>query len=280
MVTGVTFGLVETIGVQACHVAIVEPPGNLLDPGILPRQAASLREMLLVDLLLDRRIVFRNLGGDANRNLLPVELLGEGVNQITEFQSGADVGLGFPELSDQALNRMTSRFQRPFVGRSLLAGCHVLALEVLRNGGILGFGIRQLTDKGRNEFQPRHSCGPIAPFAIDNLETFLFGSDADRLQNSDLADAVGEFLQGLRAKILAGIVGAADNLVQIQQLNSRSRLLFRCFGIGGSLRRFLHVGIRIRSGGFRCFGLTLFRFRFTFGSLHNIKQFLPCVSRF
>lgn len=45
--------------------------------------------MLFIDLLLDRRIVFRNLGGDANRNLLPVELFGEGVDQITEFQSGA-----------------------------------------------------------------------------------------------------------------------------------------------------------------------------------------------
>ena len=201
--------------------------------------------MLLVDLLLNFRIVFRNLGGDANRNLLPIELLGEGVDQITEFQSGADVGLGFSELPDQALDRMTSRFQRPFVGRSLLAGCHVLPLEVLRNGGILGFGIRQLTDKGRNEFQPRHSCGPIAPFAIDNLKTALFGPDANRLQNPDLADAVCEFLQGLRPEILAGIVGAADNLVQIQQLDGRSRLLFRCPGIGGSLRRFLQVGIRI-----------------------------------
>ena len=245
VVAGVAFGLVEAIGVQAGHVTVVEPPGNLPDPGILPRQAASVREMLLVDLLLDRRIVFRDLGGDTNRNLLPVELLGEGVDQITEFQSGADVGLGFPELPNQALDRMTSRFQRPFVGRSLLAGCHVLALEVLRNGGILGFGIRQLTDKGRNEFQPRHCSGPITPFAIDNLETILFGSDADRLQNPDLADAVGEFLQGLRAEILAGVIGAIDDLVQIQQLNGWNGLLFRSLGIGGSLRRLLHVGIRI-----------------------------------
>ncbi len=122
VVAGVAFGLVEAVGIQARHVAIVEPPGNLLDPGILPRQAASVREMLFVDLLLDRRIVFRDLGGDTNRNLLPVELLGEGVDQITEFQSGADVGLGFPELPNQALDRMTARFQRPFVGRSLLAG--------------------------------------------------------------------------------------------------------------------------------------------------------------
>ena len=245
MVAGEAFGLVEAIGIQAGHVAVVEPPGNLSDSGILPRQAAAVREMLLVDLLLDRRIVFRNLGGDANRNLLPVELLGKGVDQITEFQSGADVGLGFPELPDQAFDCMTARFQRPFVGCSLLTGCNVLALEVLRNGGILGFGIRQLTDKGRNEFQPRHRCGPITPFAIDNFKTFIFGPDANRLQNPDLADAVGEFLQGLRAEILAGIVGAADDLVQIQQLNGRGGLLFRCLGIGGSLRRFLHVGIRI-----------------------------------
>ena len=97
--------------------------------------------MLLVHLLLNFYIVFRNLGGYANRNLLPVELFGEGVDQITEFQSGADVGLGFSELPDQALDRMTARFQRPFVGRSLLAGWNVLTLEVLRNGGILGFGI-------------------------------------------------------------------------------------------------------------------------------------------
>ena len=280
VMAGVAFGLVETVGIQARHVAIVEPSGNLPDPGILPRQAAAVREMLFIDLLLDRRIVFRDLGGDTDRNLLPVELFGEGVDQITEFQPGADVALGFPELPDQALDRMTARFQRPFVGRSLLTGCHVLALEILRNGGILGFGIRQLTDKGRNEFQPRHRCGPIAPFAIDNLKTFLFGPDANRLQNPDLADAVGEFLQGLRTEILAGIVGAADNFVQIQQLNGRSELLVLSLGRERSLRQFLHVGIRIRSRGFRCFGLALLRFLFSFGSLHNIKQFLPCVSRF
>lgn len=95
------------------------------------------------------------------------------------------------------------------------------------------------------EISARHCCSPIASFAVDNLETALFGSDADRLQNPDLADAVGEFLQGLRPEILAGVVGAVDDPVQIQQLNGRSGLLFRSLGRGRSLRRLLHVGIRI-----------------------------------
>ena len=89
---------------------------------------------------------------------------------------------------------MASRLDGFAIGRGLLAGVHVLALQVLRDGRVLGLGVRKLPDKGRNVFQSRHRGRPVTAFAVDDLEALVLGAHADRLQHARLPDALGEFL--------------------------------------------------------------------------------------
>ena len=88
---------------------------------------------------------------------------------------------------------MPSRLQGPLVGGGLLARPHVLALQVLRDGGILGLGVRQIPHQGRNEFQIRHGGSPVATLAVDDLEALVPRTHADRLKNARLFDALGKF---------------------------------------------------------------------------------------
>ena len=78
--------LIEVVTFQLGHVALVEPPGDLFDTGVFPRGIAPFGEVLVEDLLLDLRGVFGDLGGDADRNLLLVELRGQSVDQPAQFQ--------------------------------------------------------------------------------------------------------------------------------------------------------------------------------------------------
>ena len=79
---------------------------------------------------------------------------------------------------------MPSRLQGPLVGCGLLARTHVFALQVFRDGGILRLGVRQLPNKGRDEFQTRHCSRPIAALAVDDLEALGLRTHADRLKNA------------------------------------------------------------------------------------------------
>ena len=190
---------------------------------------------------------------------------------------------------------MPSRLQGPLVGGGLLARPHVLALQVLRDGGILGLGVRQITHEGRDEFQARHCSPPIAALAVDDLEALVPRTHADRLENARLFDAFGKFQQRFFAEVLPGIVGRIDDLVQIQQPDIRLGMGCRLFGRTGFCDRIhssdirclrfggFHVGtpgcnrvLRLRRNGLgngrrpNC-GLTaLLRFRICFRSLHNM----------
>ena len=236
--------------------------------------------MIVVDLLLDVGRIFGDLRGDAHRNILPVEHFGQSVDQLAEFQTRADIGFRLAELAHEALDRMSSRLQGPLVGGGLLARTHVLALQVLCDGGIFGLGVRQLPNKGRDELQTCHRSGPVAALAVDDLETLVLGAHADRLKNARLFDAFGKFQQRILTEVLAGIVGRIDDLVQVQQPDIR-------FGMG--CRLFDGNGVRnrcLRFGGFRISSLrpnsvgndrhqncglaVLFRFRIHFRSLHNM----------
>ena len=295
VLAGKALRLIEVIAFQLGHVTLVETPGDLLDPRRLPRVVAPLGEMIVVDLLLDVGRIFGDLRSDAHRNLLLVEHPGQGIDQLAEFQSRADVGFRLAELAHEALDRMPSRLQGPLVGGGLLARPHVLALQVLRDGGILGLGVRQLPDKGRDELQARHRSRPIAALAVDDLETLVPRTHADRLQYARLSDALGKFQQRFFAEVFAGIVGRIDDLVQIQQPDIRLGMDCRLFDRTGFCDRIhssdirclrfggFHVGtpgcnrvLRLRRNGLgngrrpNC-GLTaLLRFRICFRSLHNM----------
>ena len=251
--------------------------------------------MIVVDLLLDLRGVFGDLGGDAYRNILLVEHLGQSVDQLAQFQPRADVGFRLAELTHQRLDGMAPRLDGLVIGRGLLARFHVLALQVLRDGSILGLGVRELPDKGRNVCQTRHRGRPVAALAVDDLEALVLGAHADRLKHARLPDALGKLQKRLLPKVLAGVVGRIDDLVQVQKLNLRF-LLLHGYRLGN---RSLYLGTRIlRRGSFggylllrfwcscdrndcrrSCTFAALLRFRIRFHSLHNIEQFLPCVSR-
>ena len=190
---------------------------------------------------------------------------------------------------------MAPRLDGLVIGRGLLARFHILTLQVLRDGRILGLGVRKLPDKGRNVFQSRHCSCPVTALAVDDLEALVLVAHADRLQHTRLPDALGKLQQRLLPKILAGVVGRIDDLVQIQKLNQRFLLLhwyrwgnrslylgtriLRCSSFSGGLP------LRFRSNSDRndycrsCTFAALLRFRIRFHSLHNIEQFLPCVSR-
>ena len=295
VLAGKALRLIEVIAFQLGHVTLVETPGDLLDPRRLPRVVAPLGEMIVVDLLLDVGRIFGDLRSDAHRNLLLVEHPGQGIDQLAEFQSRADVGFRLAELAHEALDRMPSRLQGPLVGGGLLARPHVLALQVLRDGGILGLGVRQIPYQGRDEFQIRHGRGPVAALAVDDLEALVLRTHADRLQYARLFDALGKFQQRILTEVLAGIVGRIDDLVQIQQPDIRLGMDCRLFGRTGFCDRIhssdirclrfggFHVGtpgcnrvLRLRRNGLgngrrpNC-GLTaLLRFRICFRSLHNM----------
>ena len=295
VLAGKALRLIEVVAFQLGHITLVEPPGDLLDPRRLPRAVTPLGEMIVVDLLLDVGGIFGDLCSDAHRNLLFVEHPGQGIDQLAEFQSRADVGFRLAELAHETLDRMPPRLQGPLVGSGLLARPYVLALQVLRDGGILGLGVRQLPDKGRDEFQARHCSRPIAALAVDDLEALVPRTHADRLKNARLFDALGKFQQRILAEILAGIVGRIDDFVQIQQPDIRLGMGCRLFGRTGFCDRIhssdirclrfggFHVGtpgcnrvLRLRRNGLgngrrpNC-GLTaLLRFRICFRSLHNM----------
>ena len=295
MLAGKALRLIEVVAFQLGHVTLVEPPGDLLDPRRLPRAVTPLGEMIVVDLLLDVGGIFGDLRSDAHRNILFVEHPGQGVDQFAKFQTRADVGFRLAEFAHEALDRVPPRLQGPLVGCGLLARTHVFALQVLRDGGILGLGVRQLPDKGRDEFQARHCSRPIAALAVDDLEALVPRTHADRLKNARLFDALGKFQQRILAEILAGIVGRIDDLVQIQQPDIRLGMGCRLFGRTGFCDRIQSSDIRcLRFGGFHvgtpgcnrvlrlrrnglgngrrpnC-GLTaLLRFRICFRSLHNM----------
>ena len=295
VLAGKALRLIEVVAFQLGHVTLVEPPGDLLDPRRLPRAVTPLGEMIVVDLLLDVGGIFGDLCSDAHRNLLFVEHPGQGVDQFAKFQTRADVGLRLAEFAHEALDRMPPRLQGPLVGGGFLARPHVLALQVLRDGGILGLGVRQITHEGRDEFQARHCSPPIAALAVDDLEALVPRTHADRLENARLFDAFGKFQQRFFAEVLPGIVGRIDDLVQIQQPDIRLGMGCRLFGRTGFCDRIhssdirclrfggFHVGtpgcnrvLRLRRNGLgngrrpNC-GLTaLLRFRICFRSLHNM----------
>ena len=298
VLAGKALRLIEVVAFQLGHVTLVEPPGDLLDPRRLPRAVTPLGEMIVVNLLLDVGGIFGDLCSDAHRNLLFVEHPGQGVDQFAKFQTRADVGLRLAEFAHEALDRMPPRLQGPLVGGGFLARPHVLALQVLRDGGILGLGVRQIPHQGRNEFQIRHGGSPVATLAVDDLEALVPRTHADRLENARLFDAFGKFQQRFFAEVLPGIVGRIDDLVQIQQPDIRlrmdCRLVYeRTFLISRFLRfdrRFFgNLGTSripcFLSGdvGNSCLAVCilapLLRLRVHFRSLHNIEQFLPCVSR-
>jgi len=184
VLAGKALRLIEVVAFQLGHVTLVEPPGNIFDPRRLPRVVTPLGEMIVVDLLLDVGRIFGDLRGHAHRNILLVEHPGQGVDQFAKFQTRADVGFRLAELAHEALDRMPSRLQGPLVGCGLLARTHVFALQVFRDGGILRLGVRQLPNKGRDEFQTRHCSRPIAALAVDDLEALGLRTHADRLKNA------------------------------------------------------------------------------------------------
>ena len=183
---------------------------------------------------------------------------------------------------------MPPRLQGPLVGSGLLARPYVLALQVLRDGGILGLDVRQIPYQGRDEFQIRHGRGPVAALAVDDLEALVLRTHADRLQYARLFDALGKFQQRILAEVLTGIVGRIDDLVQVQQPDIRLGMGCRLFCSSGIRSRCLRFGglrvgslgcnrvLRLRRNGLgngrrmNC-GLTaLLRFRICFRSLHNM----------
>ena len=295
VLAGKALRLIEVVAFQLGHITLVEPPGDLLDPRGLPRAVTPLGEMIVVDLLLDVGGIFGDLRSDAHRNLLLVEHPGQGIDQLAEFQSRADVGFRLAELAHETLDRMPPRLQGPLVGSGLLARPYVLALQVLRDGGILGLGVRQIPHQGRNEFQIRHGGSPVATLAVDDLEALVPRTHADRLQYARLSDALGKFQQRFFAEVFAGIVGRIDDLVQIQQPDIRLGMDCRLFDRTGFCDRIhssdirclrfggFHVGtpgcnrvLRLRRNGLgngrrpNCGLAALLRFRICFRSLHNM----------
>ena len=289
VLAGKALRLIEVVAFQLSHVTLVEPSGDLLDSRSLPRAVTPLGEMIVVDLLLDVGGIFGDLRGDTHRNLLLVEHPCQGVDQFAEFQTRADVGLRLAELAHETLDRMPPRLQGPLVGSGLLARPYVLALQVLRDGGILRLGVRQLPDKGRDEFQTRHCSRPITALAVDDLEALILRPHADRLQNARLFDAFGKFQQRFLAEILPGIVGRIDDLVQVQQPDIRLGMNFRLvYERTFLISRFLRFDRRVFGnlgtnripcflsgdvGNSRlavCILAPLLRLRVHFRSLHNI----------
>ena len=301
-----TFGLVETVGLQLGHIPLVKPPCDLLDTGVFPRGAALVGEVLLVDLLLNVGRIFGDLHSDTHRNLLPVELAGQSVDELAELQTRADVGFALAELTHEALDRVPPRLQGPFVCLGLFARLHVLALEVLRDSRVFGLGVGHLPHEGRDELQIRHRGRPVAALAVDDFEAFALRAYADGLQYPDLTDTLGKLQQRLLPEVLARVVLRVDDFVQVEQSNLRIvtglRLLcgsgcscrksffrgrrlclgrYRFCGLAASRRlRFRHGGFHRRNGRQSVGGLAAFsRLRTRFRCLHNIGQFLPCVSR-
>ena len=295
VLAGKALRLIEVVALQLGHVTLVETPGDILDPRRLPRVVTPLGEMIVVDLLLDVGGIFGDFRSDAHRDILLIEHLGQSVDQFAQLQTRADVGFRLAELAHEALDRMPSRLQGPLVGGGLLARPHVLALQVLRDGGILGLGVRQIPHQGRNEFQIRHGGSPVATLAVDDLEALVPRTHADRLQYARLSDALGKFQQRIFAEVFAGIVGRIDDLVQIQQPDIRLGMDCRLFDRTGFCDRIhssdirclrfggFHVGtpgcnrvLRLRRNGLgngrrpNCGLAALLRFRICFRSLHNM----------
>ena len=162
-------------------------------------------------------------------------------------------------------------------------------MQVLRDGGILRLGVRQLPAKGRDELQTRHRSGPVAALTVDDLEALVSRTYADRLKNARLFDALGKFQQRFFAEVLPGIVGRIDDFVQIKQPDIRlrmdCRLVYeRTFLISRFLRFDRRVFGNLDTSSIPCFLsgdvgnnrlavcilAPLLRLRVHFRSLHNI----------
>ena len=275
-------GLIEMVGRQFGHVAVVQPSGDLFDAGVLPRSVAVLGKVLAVDLLLDRGVVLGDLDGYAHRNLLPVEQVRQLLDQFVELQTGADIRLALAEFADKRFHAVTARLQSPLVGRGLLEGRYIFPLKVLRDRCVFSLGIRHGTDESRDAGQIGKGCRPVTALAVDDLVALVLRSHADRLQNAHLTDALGELLQRPLADIFTRIVRAGDDLIQIETYHRRL-CLRRCDVARGSLRGgcggcFFRNNRRSRGGGgWLLAALPLLRLLLC--GLHDIRQFLPCVSR-
>ena len=298
VLAGKALRLIEVVAFQFGHVTLVEPPGDIFDPHRLPRTVTPFSKMFVVDLLLYVGGIFGDLRSDAHRNILLVEHPGQGVDQLAELQARTDVGLRLAELAHEALDRMPSRLQGPLIGSGFFARPYVLALQVFRDGGILRLGVRQIPHQSRDEFQTRHCSRPIAALAVDDLEALIPRTHADRLKNARLFDALGKFQQRFFAEVLPGIVGRIDDFVQIKQPDIRLRMNCRLvYEWTFLISRFLRFDRRFFGnldtssipcflsgdvGNSRlavCILAPLLRLCVHFRSLHNIEQFLPCVSR-
>ena len=146
---------------------------------------------------------------------------------------------------------MPARIQRPAVGRSLFERLDVLALQVLRDGSVLGLRVAQLADHDRNHLQPRALGSPVTALAVDDLELLVLRPHADGLKHADLRDAVRKLLQRIFVETLARVERTVDDFLHIEEqhrvrLQGSARCLLRTRSCRNSFGRLHDPVLRLR----------------------------------
>jgi hypothetical protein len=100
------------------------------------------------------------------------------------------------------------------VAQSFLDGIEVFALEIFDEREFQHFAVVSVAEDDRNLLQARQLGGPPAAFASDEFESVALLANDQRLNDALFLDGIGEFLQGFRREIFAGLKRARLHAVQ------------------------------------------------------------------
>ena len=99
-------------------------------------------------------------------------------------------------------------FDKVLVGQGYFDGVEVFALDIFDQGHLHHVLVVDGADVGRDAVEARNLRSAPTAFASDNLVVaILHLAQGDGLDNTDLANAFGQFLEGRGVKLAARLVG-------------------------------------------------------------------------
>ena len=206
--------LVEVVAVQLGHVFVIKPFGELFGRDAFPRVETVVSEVLFVDLFLNVGIVFSELLGHFERNILMVEHLGHFGDQRGQVDARAHVVLLLAEaLADgrdaHSLLLLTAE------DAALLHGGVVLALQVLNDQTRFGLLVGHLFHFGRNGHLAGQQRSAETALAVDDLiASVLRRAYLDVGLYTVLRDAVGQVAELLLADGAVQVEGTGVDFVE------------------------------------------------------------------